>query len=93
MNFPSRRERRAMVKSMGLIKKRETLVQMSERFKRSNEFGKMIHLQHLQNLENNRINSEKIEDVEETQPLAPTNSPDWGLEDFKQQIISGENPE
>jgi hypothetical protein len=93
MNFPSRRERRAMVKSMGLMKKKETLVQMSERFKRSSEFGKMIHLQHLQNLENNRINSEKIEDLEETQPLAPTNSPDWGLEDFKQQIISGENPE
>jgi hypothetical protein len=56
----------------------------------SNEFGKMIHLQHLQNLENSRINSEKIEeDAQE----APTNSPDWGLEDFKQQIISGENPE
>jgi|LauGreDrversion4_2_1035121.scaffolds.fasta_scaffold1689938_1 hypothetical protein len=90
MNFPSRRERRAMAKAMGLTKKKETLVQMSERFKRSNEFGKMIHLQHLQNLENSRINSEKIEeDAQE----APTNSPDWGLEDFKQQIISGENPE
>jgi hypothetical protein len=75
---------------MGLTKKKETLVQMSERFKRSNEFGKMIHLQHLQNLENSRINSEKIEeDAQE----APANSPDWGLEDFKQQIISGENPE
>jgi hypothetical protein len=93
MNFPSRRERRAMVKAMGLTKKRETLSQMSERFKRSNEFGKMIHLQHLQNLENDRINSEKIEEIEEIQPLAPANSPNWGLEDFKQQIISGENPE
>ena len=90
MNFPSRRERRAMVKSMGLMEKKETLVQMSERFKRSSEFGKMIHLQHLQNLENHRINSEKIEEI---QPLAPSNSPNWGLEDFKQQIISGENPE
>jgi hypothetical protein len=90
MNFPSRRERRAMAKAMGLTKKKENIVQMSERFKRSNEFGKMIHLQHLQNLENSRINSEKIEeDAQE----APTNSPDWGLEDFKQQIISGENPE
>jgi predicted component of type VI protein secretion system len=90
MNFPSRRERRSMAKAMGLTKKKENLVQMSERFKRSNEFGKMIHLQHLQNLENSRINSEKIEeDAQE----APTNSPDWGLEDFKQQIISGENPE
>jgi hypothetical protein len=93
MNFPSRRERRAMAKSLGLTGKKETLSQMSERFKRSNEFGKMIHLQHLQNLENNRINSEKIEEIEETTPLAPANSPNWGLEDFKQQIISGENPE
>jgi hypothetical protein len=93
MNFPSRRERRAMAKAMGLTGKKESLAQMSERFKRSNEFGKMIHLQHLQNLENTRINSEKIEETEENTPLALTDSPDWGLEDFKQQIISGENPE
>lgn len=93
MNFPSRRERRAMAKAMGLTKKKETLVQMSERFKRSNEFGKMIHMQHLQNMENSRINSEKIEEGVEVAEEAPTSLPDWGLEDFKQQIISGENPE
>ena len=89
MNFPSRRERRAMAKAMGLTGKKETLIQMSERFKKSNKFGKMMHLQHLQNLENNRINSEKIEEIKETPILAPTDSPNWGLEDFKQQIISG----
>ena len=87
--IPSRKERRAFAKKLGLTGKKETLIQYRERIGRAQEFGKQLHLQHLQNQENLRINSEKIEEIEETQPLTPSNPSDWGLEDFKQQIISG----
>jgi hypothetical protein len=92
--IPSRKERRALAKKLGLIGKKESLTQYIERVGRAREFGKQIHLQHLQNGENARINSES--NVEETPAQIQeqtTDLPNWGLEDFKQQIISGENPE
>lgn len=88
--IPSRRERRALAKKLGLVKKNESLKEYLERSKRSREFGNQIHLQHLQNQENYRINLEANKELEQN---PPTDSPNWGLEDFKQQIISGENPE
>lgn len=92
--IPSRRERRALAKKLGLTGKKESLKQFTERTKRSAEFGKQIHLQHLQNQENNRINLEsKLDEIEEKEQQTQSDSPNWGLEDFKQQIISGENPE
>jgi hypothetical protein len=92
--IPSRRERRSLAKKLGLTGKKESLKQYVERIGRAQEFGKQIHLQHLQNQENLRINSEaNLEENIEQLPSEPTNSPDWGLEDFKQQVISGENPE
>jgi hypothetical protein len=92
MNLPSRRERRALAKKFGLIKKNETLKERSERTMRSLEMGKMIHLAHLEEIENQRISKENLEKTEETS-LVPSNSPDWGLADFKQQIISESNTE
>jgi hypothetical protein len=92
--IPSRRERRAIARKFGLTKKKESLKEYSERIGRAQEFGKQIHLQHLQNQENLRIHSEaNLEENKEQLPSEPANSPNWGLEDFKQQIISGENPE
>ncbi len=92
--IPSRRERRAIARKFGLTKKKESLKEYVERVGRAQEFGKQIHLQHLQNQENLRINSESnLEENQEQEPQAPANSPDGGSEDFKQQIISGENPE
>ena len=92
--IPSRNERRAFAKKLGLTGKKETLIQYRERIGRAQEFGKQLHLQHLQNQENSRINSEaKLEENKEQEAQTPHNSPNWGLEDFKQQIISGENPE
>ena len=92
--IPSRKERRALAKKLGLIGKKESLTQYVERVGRAREFGKQIHLQHLQNGENARINSES--NLEETSAQIQEQTadlPNWGLEDFKQQIISGENPE
>jgi hypothetical protein len=92
--IPSRRERRALAKKLGLTGKKESLKQFTERTRRSAEFGKQLHLQHLQNQENHRINLESnLEEGKEQEHQPPTDSPNWGLEDFKQQIISGENPE
>jgi hypothetical protein len=92
--IPSRRERRALAKKLGLSGKKESLKQFTERTRRSAEFGKQLHLQHLQNQENHRINLESnLEEGKEQEQQTPTDSPNWGLEDFKQQIISGENPE
>ena len=88
--IPSRRERRSLAKKLGLTGKKESLKQFTERTRRSAEFGKQLHLQHLQNQENHRINLEEGKEQDQ-QPL--TDSPNWGLKDFKQQIISGENPE
>jgi hypothetical protein len=50
--IPSRRERRALAKKLGLTGKKESLKQFTERTRRSAEFGKQLHLQHLQNQEN-----------------------------------------
>jgi hypothetical protein len=92
--IPSRRERRALAKKLGLSGKKESLSQFIERTRRSAEFGKQLHLQHLQNQENYRINLESnLEESKEEEQQTPTDSPNWGLKDFKQQIISGENPE
>ena len=88
--IPSRKERRALAKKLGLIGKKESLNEYLERSRRAREFGNQIHLQHLQNQENYRINLEANKELE---PNNPADSPGWGLEDFKQQIISGENPE
>ena len=66
--IPSRKERRAFAKKLGLTGKKETLIQYRERIGRAQEFGKQLHLQHLQNQENFRINSEaKLEEGDSKQ--------------------------
>ena len=58
----SRRYRRAMAKQFGLLSKKETYDQMSERYKRSIQMGDRFHTQHLQDLKNKEIlQSEEIE--------------------------------
>jgi len=59
MNLPSRKERRALAKALGLVKKKESFKEMMERITRSQELGKQIHLQHLQNIENQRREEEE----------------------------------
>jgi len=92
MYLPSRKERKALAKKLGLKKKKESFKEMVERFGRSQEYGKMLHLQHLQNQENSRINlEEKIENPsEEITPIQE--NPEWGKDELK-KIISGETPQ
>jgi hypothetical protein len=61
-NFPSRRERKALAKQFGLVKKKETLKEWYARTSRSIELGKQIHLYHLQQQENNRLNPDQKEE-------------------------------
>jgi hypothetical protein len=69
MYFPSRRERRAFAKKLGLKKKDETHKEWLERINRSHEAGKQIHLQRLQQSFNNQIKEESQEiDLTITQP-------------------------
>lgn len=89
MYLPSRKERKALAKKLGLKKKKESFKEMIERFGRAQEYGKMIHLQHLQNIENSRNNFDQNLEKEEQKP---TDSSDWNAEEFK-KIIRGENPE
>ena len=51
----SRRYRRAMAKQFGLLSKKETYDQMSERYKRSIQMGDRFHTQHLQDIKNQEI--------------------------------------
>jgi hypothetical protein len=93
MYLPSRKERKALAKKLGLKKKKESFKEMVERFGRAQEFGKMIHLQHLQNQENSRINlDEKIENELEESKQIPQESQEWGKDELK-KIISGETPQ
>ncbi len=92
MYLPSRKERKALAKKLGLKKKKESFKEMVERFGRSQEYGKMIHLQHLQNQENSRINlEENIEiNLEVNPPIQQTQ--EWEKDELK-KIISGETPQ
>lgn len=61
-NFPSRRERKALAKQFGLVKKKESLKEYVERIRRSQELGKQIHLYNLQQQENARLNPNQKEE-------------------------------
>jgi hypothetical protein len=61
-NFPSRRERKALAKQFGLVKKKETLKEWYARTSRSIELGKQIHLYNLQQQENARLNPDQKEE-------------------------------
>lgn len=51
----SRRYRRAIANQFGLLSKKETLEQMSDRYKRSIQMGERFHTQHLQDIKNQEI--------------------------------------
>jgi hypothetical protein len=61
----TRKQRRSIAKKLGYLGKKETFREMSEKSKRSREFGKMLHLQYLQNMENKKsmFRSEKLSDL------------------------------
>jgi len=61
-NFPSRKERKALAKQFGLVKKKETLKEWYARTSRSLELGKQIHLYNLQQQENARLNPDQKEE-------------------------------
>jgi len=82
MNYTSRKERKALAKKLGLVKKKESFKQMMERIGRAQEFGKIIHLQHIQNIENQK--NQKSSDQEAADPK--------DLQELK-TIISGQNTE
>jgi hypothetical protein len=83
MNLPSRKERKALAKAFGLVKKKESFKERMERITRSQEIGKQIHLQHLQNMENQRREEEKAKEKEQTS---------WEQQELK-KTISESNPE
>lgn len=88
-NIPSRKERRALAKKLGLVKKKETFKETMERFARSQEMGKMLHLQHLQNIENQR----KLEESQK-QENPPAQTPtSWDTEELKNLISEQRNEE
>jgi hypothetical protein len=86
MNIPTRRQRRELAKQFGLNKEKESFTQWSERIKRSQEFGKMLHLQHLQNIENQN-NPAVVEEASIEQESAGLTSDQW------KEITGGENTE
>lgn len=47
-----------MAKQFGYIGKNESLKDQRERFRRSHEMGKQLHLQHLQNMRNSRVEAD-----------------------------------
>lgn len=57
MQSQSRKERRAAAKKLGLLGRKESLTDLSERLKRSNEYGKMLHRLNLTE-QKNRNNKE-----------------------------------
>lgn len=76
----SRRYRREMAKQFGLLSKKETFDQMSERYKRSIQMGEMLHTKHLQDIKNQEIlqsediNSESIE-VKDSEEISTAENP------------------
>jgi hypothetical protein len=82
MNLPSRKERKALAKKLGLVKKKESFKEMMARIGRAQEFGKMLHMQHLQNIENQKNQKELTQESVDTQDQ----------QELK-KIISGQNPE
>ena len=81
-NFMSKKERKALAKKLGLIKKKESYKEMVERFRRAQEFGKMLHLQHLQNIQNQQNSQDQSE----------KSQPDPNQEELK-KILSDEKKE
>ena len=74
MYFPSRRERRAFAKKLGLRKKDETYTQWLERTRRSQEAGKQIHFQRIQDSYNEQLSkTQDSENIEVTQAAEEIN--------------------
>lgn len=61
----SRRQRRNLAKKLGYLGKDETLDQQRERFRRSQEMGKYLHLNHLERLKNLELEIEREKTREE----------------------------
>lgn len=87
-HIPSRKERKALAKKLGLVKKKETFKERIERIARAQEVGKQLHLLHLQNIENQR-KLEEIKKEEKPQSLTPSS---WEQQEWK-KIISEFKPE
>lgn len=51
----SRRERRVAAKKLGLLSKKESYSEMTQRFKRSKEAGSQIHTKHIQEIQNSKF--------------------------------------
>ena len=56
----ARKARRELAKSLGYLKKDESMQSFMERVKRSHEMGKHFHTLHLQNVMNQQLEAEKI---------------------------------
>jgi len=75
----SRRQRRNLAKKLGYLGKDETLDQQRERFRRSQEMGKYLHLSHLERLKNLELEIERDKTQEEENNLVSnlTNSNEY----------------
>ncbi len=56
----ARKARRAFAKSLGYLKKDESIASFRERVQRSHQMGKQFHTIHLQNMMNQKIQAEQI---------------------------------
>lgn len=75
----SRRYRRAMAKQFGLLSRKETYEQMSERYQRSIQMGEKFHTKHLQDMKNKEILQSESEldspDIKELGESTPIENP------------------
>lgn len=60
----SRRQRRGIAKSMGLLGKEKTVEQILQRTRRANEFGKQLHTRHLEEVMNEQLESLRLKKIQ-----------------------------
>jgi hypothetical protein len=76
----SRRYRRAIAKKFGLLSKKETLEQMTDRYKRSIQMGERFHTKHLQDIKNQEIlQSEDTDSTVKDSEDKPTEENPYGF--------------
>ncbi len=60
----SRRQRRSIAKSMGLLGQEKTVEQILQRARRANEFGKQLHTRHLEGVMNEQLETLRMKKIQ-----------------------------
>jgi hypothetical protein len=69
----ARKARRALAKSLGYLKKNESMQEFQQRVRRAHQMGKQFHAMHLQNMMNQEIQAERIATNIQLENLVKTN--------------------